>query len=161
MKVTTLAMNRASEPTDPAAVLRNKAMRLLARREYSRHELHSRLMQTGADEALVIALLDQLAQRGWLSDQRFSEQLLRARSGQFGSRRIRYELREKGVDESTINATMAEAPQADYSVAKALWLKKFGQPAQDEKEKAKQVRFLQARGFGFEIIRKIIRGLDE
>jgi regulatory protein len=46
-------------------------------------------------------------------------------------------------------------------VAKALWLKKFGQPAQDEKEKAKQVRFLQARGFGFDIIRKIIRGLDE
>ena len=46
-------------------------------------------------------------------------------------------------------------------MAKALWLKKFGQPAQDEKEKAKQVRFLQARGFGFDIIRKIIRGLDE
>ncbi len=77
-------MSRASEPADPVAALRNKAMRLLARREYSRHELHSRLMQTGADEALVIALLDHLAQRGWLSDQRFSEQLLRAHSGQFG-----------------------------------------------------------------------------
>lgn len=154
-------MSRASEPSDPVAVLRNKAMRLLARREYSRQELFSRLIQTGSDEGLVNSILDELSQRGWLSDQRFSEQLLRSRSGQFGTRRIRYELREKGVDESTISATLTEAPQDDYAVAKALWLKKFGQPAQDEKEKAKQVRFLQSRGFSFEIIRKIIRGLDE
>lgn len=157
----TPGMSRASEPINPADVLRAKAMRLLARREYSRQELFSRLIQTGSDEGLVNSILDELTQRGWLSDQRFSEQLLRSRSGQFGIRRIRFELREKGIDESTISATLAEVPQDDYAVAKALWLKKFGQPAQDEKEKAKQVRFLQSRGFSFEIIRKIIRGLDE
>ena len=134
---------------------------MLARREYSRHELFSRLLQAGADEALLVSLLDELAQRGWLSDQRFTDQVLRSRSGMFGVRRIRYELREKGVAEDTINASLAESPQDDYAVAKALWLKKFGRPADDEKEKAKQVRFLQSRGFGFEIIRKIIRGLDE
>lgn len=154
-------MSRASDTDNPLAALRNKAMRMLARREYSRHELFSRLMQAGADEALVCTLLDELAQRGWLSDQRFTDQLLRSRSGMFGVRRIRHELREKGVAEDTINASLAESPQDDYTVAKALWLKKFGAPAEDDKDKTRQIRYLQSRGFGFEVIRKIIRGLDE
>jgi regulatory protein len=140
--------------------LRARALRLLARREYSREELQQRLRSHAESEDDISALLDQLEQRGWLSEARFAEQLVHARQGRYGSQRIAHELREKGVGDETIEGVLAQVRQDEYAVAKEVWRKKFGAPPADIKDRARQVRFLQSRGFRPDVVFRVV-GQDE
>jgi regulatory protein len=137
----------------------------LARREHSRAELRGKLLphvQADADfeQASPVnldALLDDLAARGWLSDARAATQLVHAKRSRFGTRRITHELREKGISEELISAVLPELKDGELTVAREVWKKKFGTVPQDEKEKVKQVRFLQSRGFSLDAIFKVLR----
>lgn len=140
----------------PSDDLRARALRLLARREYSREELLQRLRPHAEDEDDIVALLDQLEQRGWLSEARFAEQLAHARQGRYGSQRIAHELREKGVGDEVIEGVLAQVRQDEYAVAKEVWRKKFGTPPADVKDRARQVRFLQSRGFRLDVIFRVL-----
>lgn len=151
-----------SPPRKPAAMtLRQRALALLARREYSRAELARRLaQQDGVTADALEALLDALEGRGWLSDARYAEQRVHARQARYGSRKLALELRERGVDGAVIDAALLGLSDTELARARAVWQRKFPRPAQDAKERARQVRFLQARGFGFDVIRRVIDGLD-
>ena len=132
-------------------------MRYLARREHSRTELHRKLLpylQEGED---LDAVLDELVTRGWLSDARATTQLVHAKRSRFGTQRIAHELRQKGIPEDLINEALPELKDSELDTAREVWQRKFGNVAQDEKEKGKQVRFLQSRGFSMDVIFKILR----
>ena len=139
--------------------LRARAVDLLSRREYSRLELKRRLAPFAASAEELDALLDELAARHWQSDSRFAEQFASSRAQKYGSRRIAMEMRERGIDRDTIREALAE--QDDLATAREQWRKKFGQPPADAAERAKQMRFLASRGFGMDIIRKVISGCDD
>ena len=143
----------------PEPSLRERALRLLARREYSRHELQRRLAPHAEDAEALEPLLDDLKRRGWLSEQRVVEQVVHARQAKFGGRRIAHELREKGVAEELIAGALAEFDE--LATARSVWAKKFGALPADAKERAKQMRFLMSRGFGSETIRKVLRDSGE
>ncbi len=140
----------------------------MARREYSRAELRGKLLphvQTDADfeQASPVnldALLDDLAARGWLSDARAATQLVHAKRSRFGTQRITHELRQKGIAEELISAALPELKDSELAAAREVWKKKFGTAPQDEKEKAKQVHFLQSRGFSMDAIFKVLRTSD-
>lgn len=148
--------------------LRARALQYLARREYSRAELRAKLLphvQANADfeQAQPIdldALLDDLTTRGWLSDARAATQLVHARRSRFGTQRITHELRQKGIAEELISAALPELKDSELEAARVVWKKKFGAAPQDEKQKARQVRFLQSRGFSLDAIFKVLR-LDD
>lgn len=144
----------------PEPSLRERALRLLARREYTRKELAQRLAPHTEDEAEVAALLEDFQQRGWLSEQRFVEQMVHARSSKYGSWHIAQELREKGVSEEAIAAALPQLKENDLETARAIWAKKFGAPPQDARERAQQVRFLASRGFRLDVIFRVL-GRDE
>jgi regulatory protein len=149
--------------------LRARALQYLARREYSRAELRGKLLphvQAEADFEQVFnssghvnldALLDDLAARGWLSDERAATQLVHAKRSRFGTQRITHELRQKGIAEELISAALPELKDSELAVAREVWKKKFGTVPQDEKEKAKQVRFLQSRGFSLDVVFKVLQ----
>lgn len=141
----------------PEPELRALALRLLARREHSRTELKRKLAGHSEDPAEVERLLDDLQQRGWLSDARFAEQLAQVRRGKYGSMRIAHELREKGVSEELIAGVLPELKETEWSDARAVWAKKFGKAPLDAKERAKQMRFLMSRGFRHEVIARVMR----
>ena len=143
----------------PEPSLRERALRLLARREYSRHELQRRLAPHAEDAEALEPLLDDLKRRGWLSEQRVVEQVVHARQAKFGGRRIAHELREKGVADELIAGALAEFDE--LATARSVWAKKFGAWPADAKERAKQMRFLMSRGFGSETIRKVLRDSGE
>jgi regulatory protein len=103
------------------------------------------------------ALLDDLAARGWLSDERAATQLVRAKRSRFGTQRITHELRQKGIAEELISAALPELKDGELAAAREVWKKKFGTAPQDEREKAKQVRFLQSRGFSLEVVFKVLQ----
>ena len=88
--------------TEPS--LKTRAMRLLARREHSRSELARKLAANAAESDDVAALLDELSTKGWLSDARFAEQSIRAKSRRFGPLKLAGYLRAKGVDDESVAA---------------------------------------------------------
>jgi regulatory protein len=130
---------------------------LLARREHSRLELERKLAIHAESPEELANLLDDLVGRGWLSEQRVIEQVVHARRGKFGSRRIRQELIDKGIDGELVAAAMAQLKEGDLQAATALWQRKFGNLPRNMAERARQIRFMQGRGFALEVILHIMR----
>lgn len=148
------------EMAEKAISIRQRALGFLARREYSRLELKRKLAPHTEDEAEVDALLEDFQKRGWLSEARYTEQIVHARRAKYGTQRIVQELREKGVGEEAIGAALPELKDSELETARAVWAKKFGTPPADAKEKARQVRFLASRGFRMDVIFRVL-GQDE
>ncbi len=132
-------------------------MRYLARREFSRAELHDKLLAYVQEGEDLNAVLDELVKRGWLSDARATTQLVHAKRNRFGSLRIAHELRQKGIAENLIDEAMPELKENELDTVREVWQRKFGNIAQDAKEKGKQLRFLQSRGFSMDVILKVLK----
>ncbi len=81
---------------------------------------------------------------------------MHARQAKFGSLKIAHELREKGIADDLIVAAIAQVKGSELDNAHEVWRKKFGASPQNREEWAKQARFLQSRGFGFEVIKKVL-----
>lgn len=144
-----------------APTLRGRALRLLGRREFSRQELEKRLRVHAEEAAELEALLDDLAQRGWLSDARYAEALVRKRTGQYARRAIAQELKQAGVSEDVTAVALAQhseaGPEAELATALALCQRKFRHAPTDQKEKARQIRFLQSRGYSLNLALRVLR----
>lgn len=100
-------------------------------------------------------MLDALEAQGLLSQARFVESRVHARASRFGNRRIEQELRQHGVvlDE----ATAMSLQHSELDRAQAVWSRRFGAPPATAADKARQIRFLAARGFGTDTIRQVLR----
>ena len=139
--------------------LRQRAVRLLARREHTRAELFRKLAPHGTPEEIEIVLTE-LAANGLQSDARFAESYVRSQAARLGAARLRQTLRTKGVAAELIDSQLAGADLPDeMERARALWARKFTAPPTDAREWAKQARFLQGRGFSAEIIRKLLKDI--
>lgn len=141
--------------------LRNRALSLLGRREHTRAELQRKLAPHAEDPQALIALLDDLTRRGWLSDARFAEALLQSKQMRFGSARLAHTLRERGVADTVIHEQLATLKDSELERARQVWQSKFGAIPEDAKARAKQMRFLQSRGFNLDVIRKVVRGAGD
>lgn len=143
--------------SDPTGDLYAKALRLLAMREHSRHELARKLQSVDADPLSLDALLDGLEQSGYLDDQRYAEMLVRSSLARgHGPMKIAYALREKGVAPKLGSAALALADADWQALAAAQRCKKFGKAIpRDAKERARQSRFLAGRGFYLETINAV------
>jgi regulatory protein len=137
--------------------LKGRALRLLSQREHSRAELQRKLaphVQEGDDLA---AVLDELQAKDFISEARVVESTLHRRAGQMGAARIRQELQAKGLAAEAVQQAVDSLQASEFDRAQALWLRKFGAPPADLRERAKQVRFLTSRGFSGDVIRRVMR----
>lgn len=130
---------------------------MLARREYARSELQQKLIAKGLDPGEVDLVLDELIAQGYLSDARYARMTVAHKAGAFGRHRIAEELKSKGVAHADIEAALAEAQLDDEAALRALWQRRFGRAPVDDRDKARQVRFLQARGFAVSAILRLLR----
>ncbi len=154
----------------PRLSLKGRGLQILSQREHSRSEMRRKLMTHARQPATageapldeeaaaqqVDAVLDWLEANRYLSEERFAESRIHARSPRYGNLRIRQELAQHGV------ALSAEAAQqlkgSEASRAREVWARKFDQAPQDAAERARQMRCLAARGFSGEAIRHALRG---
>ncbi len=136
--------------------LKARALRYLSARDYSRKELAGKLLRFVEDGDDLDALLEWLKEQGFLSDTRFAESLVRRRMGRYGNSRIRQELKNHQVTDVLPDEAMQELMQTEASRAWEIWERKFGVPPADAKERARQMRFLQQRGFSSDAIRKVM-----
>lgn len=142
-----------SEPLT-AKELYNRAIGLLARREYSAKELADKLAAVGEQES-VAEVLAQLISQGYQSDRRFSDSFIRMRAGQgHGENRIRFDLKRKGIASDLITLCLEEQAVDWFELALEQYRRKYRgtTAAGDYKERAKRIRFMSQRGFTMEQI---------
>ena len=147
------------DSSDTASELRARALRLLARREHSRAELARKLAAHAASREALDELLDGLAARRQLSDERYAEERTRQLARKYGAGRIRHDLVARGVDAATAARLAAASGRDDLARARAILERKYRSPATTAQERAKRMRFLQARGFDHDVIRQVLSSL--
>ena len=136
--------------------MRQRALEYLGKREYSYHELGQKLKTYAEETDDIGAILEDFKTRGWLSDKRFTDQLVHARQVKFGSAKVANELRQKGVSDDLISDALISLKDNELENATEVWRKKFKASPASREEWAKQARFLQSRGFGFDVIKKVL-----
>ena len=141
------------ERPDTHIELKVRALRYLARREHSRAELARKLSPHAESPAALELVLDELQGRRQLSDERYADVRTNWLSRKYGAAKIRHDLKAHGVAEAVIDRVSAEG---DYDRAKAIVARKYRGPATTREEKAKRARFLQSRGFSYDVIRRLI-----
>ncbi|CAE6917147.1 recombination regulator RecX [Vibrio sp. B1FLJ16] len=138
----------------PTLSSKEAAIHLLSRRDHGQYELYQKLALKGYEEADIEAAINFCLDHNYLDDLRYAKSQIRQHVYKgHGERRIRQELNQKRVAESVIDEAIAEEPQDWFELARMAAEKKFkGMKAKDQKEYAKQVRFMQYRGYSFDQI---------
>ena len=150
-------MNKpAFEPT-----LKGRALRLLSQREHSRQELERKLAGHETEPGQLAKALDELQARGFISEARVIESVIHRRAGKLGTTRVKQELAAKGLTGEAVTQALEGLRETELARAREVWTRKFGEPARDPKEKARQVRFLVSRGFAAEVVRRVVQGADD
>ncbi len=153
-------MNPQAETGNSAEIYQQSyatALRLLARREHSELELRHKLVARKFADAVIDTALDELRGEGLLSNPRFAGIYARGRYERgYGPAKIQAELRERGIDGELTEQTLADLSQLWFASAARQRQKRFGRLLPDEyRERTKQMRFLQQRGFTGEQIRAV------
>jgi len=162
----------------PRPSLKARALQLLSQREHSPLELRRKLLAhalqaqnsaggaaprrtppTPETQASVEALLEWLAAHGLLSEARFLEARVRTRAARHGNLRIRQELAQHGLRLAPEEAQALQ--ESEFARAREVWARKFAGSAIDAAGRARQMRFLAGRGFSSEVIRRVLRGIDD
>jgi len=144
--------------------LKGEALKILARREHSRAELAAKLArktEREIDDAEIIALLDELETKKLLSDARAAEQLAHQLTRRYGARAVAHRMQARGIDADITEAWQAKLSNDDLERARKIWQRKFKEPPHDANERAKQMRFLQGRGFSLDVIRNVLDTIIE
>jgi regulatory protein len=140
-----------------ARSLKGRALQLLSQREHSRAELERKLATHEEVPGELVKALDELQARDFINDDRVIESVINHRSSKFGVARLKQELAAKGLSGEAVSGALAVLKDSELERAQAVWLKKFGQPAQDPRERAKQARFLLTRGFSADVVSQVLR----
>jgi regulatory protein len=143
---------------DTPGELRARALRYLARREHSRAELERKLAPHAESPEALGQLLDALAAKRQLSDERYAEVRAHHLARKYGAARIRQDLNAKGIDEDIVDRVSAEG---DAARAAAILARKYRSPATTLTERARRMRFLQSRGFSHDTIRRVVSSADD
>ncbi|WP_197329849.1 recombination regulator RecX [Ralstonia syzygii] len=147
-------------PRQPLS-LKARALGYLSRREHSRAELRRKLAPHAESADEVDALLDWLEGENWLSNARFAESVVHRRAGRYGTARLMQELKNHELGDEALGEVKTQLQASETARAKAVWARRFGRPPADMAERAKQVRFMMARGFSRAVVSRIIQGADE
>ena len=142
--------------------LKGRALRLLSQREHSRLELERKLATHEEEPGQLGRLLDELEAKDFISERRVVESVVHRRSAKLGAMRIRQELQAKGLAPELVAQALTQLKPTELPRAHDLWQRRFGQLPLDAAERGKQARFLAARGFGGEVISRVLGGrVDE
>jgi len=147
-----------------ALSLKGRALRLLSAREQSRAELERRLAPHEEVPGQLATVLDELEAKDFISQTRVLESVINRRQAKLGASRIKGELQRKGLDADKVAEAMDGLRATELERAREVWRRKFDSKTDvgtSPADKAKQMRFLAARGFGADAIRRVVSGRQD
>ena len=140
----------------PPASLKGRALRYLAGREHSRAELMRKLAPHAEEPGQIERVLDDLQAKGFISEARVVASVVRRRATRLGAARVRQELQAKGIDPQLVRDAVAQLQGSELERARGVWVKRFIEPPADACEWARHMRFLLARGFSGDVVRRVV-----
>jgi regulatory protein len=140
-----------------APSLKGRALRLLGQREHSRSELERKLAKYEEEPGTLARALDELAAKDFISEARVVQSVLHQRAARHGAARVRQELLHKGIAPEAVAEAIASLAGSELQRAREVWQQRFGTSPQDAAERAKQMRFMLARGFAAGVVGKVLR----
>ena len=146
------------ERPDTPTELKVRALRCLVRREHSRAELARKLASHAESPEALNAVLDELASRKQLSDERYAETRAHWLARKYGAAKVRQDLKAHGIADAIADRL---ATGDDHERARAILARKYKTRATTREEKARRARFLQSRGFSYDTIRRALALADE
>lgn len=152
------AARAMGEPKPVNRELVSAALRLLARRDMSRKEFTTKMGKSEFSVDEIASVAAWCEAEGFLNEARYAEGKARVLGNRYGARRVGATLKQKGVVDELVETAVATLKETDFARARDMWLRKFGEPATDQNTRNKQVRYLQSRGFGFDVIKRVIKG---
>ncbi len=147
-----------------ALSLKGRALRLLSGREQSRAELERKLGSHEEEPGQLAAVLNELEAKDFISPARVIESVINRRQAKLGASRIKGELQRKGLDVGMVAEAMDSLKATELERAREVWRKKFDSKTDagtTPADRAKQMRFLAARGFGADAIRRVVSGRED
>ncbi|CAN5290458.1 recombination regulator RecX [soil metagenome] len=146
-----------------APSLKGRALRLLSQREHSRSELERKLAKYEEEPGTLAAALDELTAKDFISEVRVVQSVVHQRAPRLGAARVRQELQKKGIAPQAISEAVAALRDTELPRAREVWARRFDALPADQTERARQARFLMARGFGGEVVRRVLsdKGFDD
>jgi regulatory protein len=141
--------------------LKGRALKLLGAREHSRAELERKLATHESAPGELARVLDELQSRGFINERRVAESVVHRRAPRLGLARVRQELQAKGVPQDVLADTVAQLKATELDRAREVWRRKFGELPTDAAGRGKQMRFLVSRGFGAEVIHRVLAGAGD
>jgi len=147
----------------PAAQLslKGRALRLLSTREHSRAELERKLGPHEQEPGQLARILDDLKAKGFIDERRVVDSVLHRRAPRLGAARVRQELQAKGLPSSLVDEAVAGLRASELQRAREVWRRRYGAPPVNAAERARQARFLIARGFGADVVRRVLGGEED
>jgi regulatory protein len=140
-----------------APSLKGRALRLLSQREHSRAELERKLKKYEETPGTLVAALDELAAKDFINEARVVQSVVNLRAPRMGAARVRQELQQKGIAPEAIAEAVADLRDTELARAREVWSRRFDAPPADVKERARQMRFLMARGFAASTVARVFR----
>ena len=141
--------------------LKGRALRYLAQREHSRAELVTKLAAHVEEGDDLNAVLDELEAKNFINAERVVDSVIHTKATRYGASRVAQELRRKGLAQDLISDAMERLRGTELARAREIWQRRFGTPPTTPQERAKQMRFLASRGFGGDVVRKVLVGADD
>jgi regulatory protein len=130
----------------------------LARRPYSAAEIRRNLDSHEVAPPVIDAALDRLAQLGYVDDQAFAQYWIenRERFKPRGPRALRYELRQKGLADSIIDAALGEVNGVESARRAAQERARRLTGLTPQEFRSRLGAFLIRRGFDYDTVREVI-----
>jgi len=147
-----------SEKARPRISLIGRAIKYLSNRDHSQFELRKKLLPHANSEEELDEVIKKLIDKGYLSNQRFTESFIASKSKKFGMRKITQVLQQHQLDSEILKTEVEKLRESEPQRCYEIWERKFGQVTKEPNELAKQIRFLASRGFSHEIIMGIVKG---
>lgn len=142
--------------------LKGRALRLLSTREHSMAELERKLAPHEQEPGQLRRILDELHAKGFIDERRVVDSVLHRRAPRLGAARIRQELQAKGLPPELVADAVSALQSTELQRAREVWQRRFNEVAAEPRERARQARFMAARGFTGEVIRRVLaNGNDE
>jgi regulatory protein len=141
--------------------LKGRALKLLAAREHSRAELERKLKPHEEEPGSLQTALDALQAKGFINEDRVLESVIHRRASKLGGARLKQELQAKGLDAAAVSQALADLAPSELARAREVWRKKYANPPQTSEERAKHARFLIARGFSGEVVRRVVNAAHD
>ncbi|SFC85978.1 regulatory protein [Cupriavidus sp. OV038] len=145
----------------PPLSLKARAVGYLSRREHSRAELRRKLAPHAETPEEVDTLLDALERENWLSNDRFVDSLVHRRASRYGAARVMQEAKTHQLGNEQLHDLQDRLRETEVERAREVWRKRFGTAPDSPEAKAKQIRFMVARGFSRAVVGKIIRRAED